>query len=104
MVSSPLIIEAYSDGAVKNIDVSGNLMERCYNGINISMYYPRHFFYYCNVPMPAMSNNLCVPLKYNPFFADIRYDVEVGPYYPAYMTEADYIIKNVYGDITNVVK
>lgn len=164
IVASPLIIEAYSDVAVKNIDISGNLIERCNNGINISgnentsfenvsfddnifyllgvsdlgkydirrgtcisewtacfrfrdpyeytgctisgnqMYYPLQFFYYCDVPMPAMTDNVCVPSKHNLLFADIRYDAEVGPYYPAYMAESEQIMKNVFGDTTSAVK
>lgn len=138
--ASSLIVETYSDVKLKNISVSGNLIERTLNGININdnynvsfdnvsfndnvfyligatatgmrntrselmaggdwtacfrfrepydytnctisgneMYYPLYFFYYCDVPMPEMSNNLYVPAKYTLGFADIRYDNEIGP-------------------------
>ena len=164
VASSALIIESYSDAQLKDISVSGNLIERTCNGINISgnenvsfenvsfndnvfyltgasvtgmhdirsrqmtsgewtacfrirdpyeyigctisgneMYYPLYFFYYCDVPMPTMSNNLYVPATHTFGFADIRYDFEVGPYLPTRLDESENIMKNVFGDTTSIV-
>ena len=165
IASSALIIESYSDVQFSNISISGNLIERTSNGINIrnnhnisfesvsfddnvfyltgvsdtgrydvrsgrmmdgsewtacyrirdpykytncsisgnKLYYPLYFFYYCDVPLPAMSDNLYVPSKYNHNFADLRYNVEVGPFLPASLSEADTIISNVFYDATSIV-
>lgn len=68
------------------------------------MYYPLYFFYYCDVPLPEMSNNLYVPAKHTLGFADIRYNVEVGPFLPAEPDESKDIIKEVFGDTTSIVE
>lgn len=163
--SSALIIESYSNVQFKDISVSGNLIERTSNGINISgnenvsfenvsfndnifyligasamgmhdirsgqmvagewtacfrtrdpyeyidcmisgnkMYYPLYFFYYCDVPVPEMSDNLYVPATQTLGFADIRYDFEVGPFLPAGLDESENIMKNILGDTTSIVQ
>lgn len=164
IASSPLIVESYSNVEVKDISVTGNLIERTSNGINISgnenvsfenvsfnnnvfyligasltgmydirsermsagewtacfrirdpyeytnctiskneMYYPLYFFYYCDVPLPNMSDNLYVPSKYNSNFADLRYDLEVGPFLPSSLDESETIISTVFNDSTSIV-
>lgn len=163
--SSALIIESYSNVQFKDISVSGNLIERTSNGINISgnenvsfenvsfndnifyltgasamgmhdirsgqmvadewtacfrtrdpyeytdctisgnkMYYPLYFFYYCDVPVPEMSDNLYVPATQTLGFADIRYNFEVGPFLPAGLDESENIMKNILGDTTSIVQ
>lgn len=164
IASSALIIESYSDVQLKDISVSGNLIERTCNGINIKdnenisfdnvsfnnnvfyligasemgmhdirsgrlgsgewtacfrirdpyeytdctisgnkMYYPLYYFYYCDVSMPEMSDNLYVPATQTLGFADIRSDFEVGPFLPAGLDASESIIENVFGDTTSIV-
>ncbi len=164
IASSALIIESYSDVQFNSISISGNLIERTSNGINIrdnenisfenvsfddnvfylvgvsdtgiydvrsgrmtggewtacyrirdpyeytnctisgnKMYYPLYFFYYCDVPLPNMSDNLYVPSKYNSNFADLRYDLEVGPFLPSSLDESETIISTVFNDSTSIV-
>lgn len=165
IASSPLIVESYSNVKVKDISVTGNLIERTSNGINISnnenvsfedvsfnenvfyligasltgmydirserisagewtacfrirdpyeyinctisknkMYYPLYFFYYCDVPMPEMADNLYVPSKHTYGFADIRYDMDIGPYIPASIDEFENIANNVFCDTTSILQ
>lgn len=162
--SSAMIVESYSRARIKDVSVSGNLMERTGNGINIegnedvsfenvsfvenvfylvgagfggvqdirsgamfsgqwtacfrirdpyeytsctisdnAMYAPLYFFYYCDVPFPELSDNLYVPSNDTHGFADIRYDPQVGPFFPASLDEAEYIIRDVFGDSTSTV-
>ena len=68
------------------------------------MYYPLQFFYYCDVPLPSMSDNLYVPSRYTLNFADIRYDAEIGPYIPVSLDEAEDTIRDLFGDSSSVIR
>lgn len=76
-----------------NCEISGN-----------SMYYPLQFFYYCDVPLPSMSDNLYVSSRYTLNFADIRYDAEIGPYIPVSLDEAEDTIRDLFGDSSSVIR
>ncbi len=69
-----------------------------------AMYDPLMLFYYCDVPLPQMSDNLYVPSEYTAAFANIKYNEETGPYIPARMEEAEHIVRDVFGDSTSEIK